>query len=139
MNRALGRCSLTWVQDGIDTRSFTADISEKAVQKPDEIECCMSGQRPYFNKGNTELRALFEASRENCVVLEALAEELKHRDRPKARDLAVEVGEALVYLRRAGRIPGLSAGCWASPAGSTSTGRRRPSGVPTRARSSSGC
>ncbi len=72
-----------------------------AVQKPYEIECCMPGQRPFFQKKITELKALFEASRGNRAVLEALAEELNHRNVPKARDLAVEVEGALAHLRKA--------------------------------------
>ncbi|GEO18198.1 hypothetical protein [Microvirga aerophila] len=58
----------------------------------------MPGQRPYLQKKITELKALLEASRENRAVLEALAEELKHRNVCKARELATEVNDALASL-----------------------------------------
>jgi very-short-patch-repair endonuclease len=53
--------------------------------------------RPYFNTGTQELARLFEAaaSQQDLALLKALANELKHRDRPAAQQLKREVKEFL--------------------------------------------
>jgi hypothetical protein len=54
--------------------------------------------RPYFSKGITELEELFQQNKGNKAVLEVLEHELKHRDRPKAKELEKATKKCLTEL-----------------------------------------
>lgn len=54
--------------------------------------------RPYFHYGVAELERLFEAARNDAVLLAALRLELEHRTVPKARALRIQVDDALVRV-----------------------------------------
>lgn len=54
--------------------------------------------RPYFSKGIAELEELFQQNKGNKAVLEVLEHELKHRDRPKAKELEKATKKCLTEL-----------------------------------------
>lgn len=54
--------------------------------------------RPYFHYGVEKLERLFEAARNDAVLLGALKRELEHRSVPKARALRTQVDNALLKV-----------------------------------------